>query len=171
MKCLRHILGITKLHKEKNQRIREKTGAFLVTVGTACLRYVFRGQSSATQMWKRQWSIYVRCKTHRLALSLFTLSYVDVFPRRSSRILRLTKFCVVMGLIFGVTKILISPHATACLTALLRDKRVCLAFRRRIKSHLPFAGIIRAHHILHISRISVKLRLFSKTQKIIMKYE
>ena len=27
MKSLRHLLGITKLDKEKNQRIREKTGA------------------------------------------------------------------------------------------------------------------------------------------------
>ena len=27
MKFLRHLLGITKLHKEKNQCIREKTGA------------------------------------------------------------------------------------------------------------------------------------------------
>ena len=27
MKFLRHLLGITKLDKEKNQRIREKTGA------------------------------------------------------------------------------------------------------------------------------------------------
>jgi hypothetical protein len=26
MKFLRHLLGITKLNKEKNQRIREKTG-------------------------------------------------------------------------------------------------------------------------------------------------
>jgi len=27
MKCFRHLLGITKLDKEKNQCIREKTGA------------------------------------------------------------------------------------------------------------------------------------------------
>ena len=27
MKCLRHLLGITKLDKEKNQRIKQKTGA------------------------------------------------------------------------------------------------------------------------------------------------
>ena len=27
MKCLRHLLGTTKLDKEKNQRIRKKTGA------------------------------------------------------------------------------------------------------------------------------------------------
>jgi len=28
MKFLRHLLGITKLDKEKNQRIRQKTGAY-----------------------------------------------------------------------------------------------------------------------------------------------
>ena len=30
MKCLRHLLGITKLDKEKNQCIREKTGAQII---------------------------------------------------------------------------------------------------------------------------------------------
>ena len=36
-----------------------------------------------------------------------------------------------------------------------------LTFRRRIKSRLPFAGII-----LHVFRIRIKLRLFRKSQKI-----
>ena len=43
-----------------------------------------------------------------------------------------------------------------------------LTFKRRIKSRLPLLG---AHHILHVSRIRVKLRLFSKPQKNIMKYK
>jgi len=31
MKCLRHLLGVTKLGKEKNQCIRQKTGAQNIT--------------------------------------------------------------------------------------------------------------------------------------------
>ena len=31
--------------------------------------------------------------------------------------------------------------------------------KRRVKSHLPSAGIIIAHHILHVSRIRVKMEL------------
>ena len=41
-----------------------------------------------------------------------------------------------------------------------------LTFRRRIKSRLPLLALLGAHHILHVLRIRVKLRLFRKSQKI-----
>ena len=46
-----------------------------------------------------------------------------------------------------------------------------LTFKLRIKSHLPFAGIIRSSPYSPRFQIRVKLRLFSKSQKYIMKYK
>ena len=44
-----------------------------------------------------------------------------------------------------------------------------LTFKRRIKSHL--LELLGAHRILHVFRIRVKLSLFSKSKKNIMKYK
>ena len=41
-----------------------------------------------------------------------------------------------------------------------------LTFKRRIKSVCHLQALLGAHHILHIFRIRVKLRLFSKSQEI-----
>ena len=41
-----------------------------------------------------------------------------------------------------------------------------LTFKRRIKSVCHLQALLGAHHILHVFRIGVKLRLFSKSQKI-----
>jgi hypothetical protein len=46
-----------------------------------------------------------------------------------------------------------------------------LAFKRRIKSVCHMQALLGAHQILHIFRIRVKLRLFSKSQKNVMKYK
>ena len=43
---------------------------------------------------------------------------------------------------------------------------VYLIFKCRIKSHLHLLALLGAHLILHVSRIRIKLRLFSKSQKI-----
>ena len=43
---------------------------------------------------------------------------------------------------------------------------VSLTFKRRIKSVCHLQALVVAHHILHVFRIRVKLRLFSKSQKI-----
>ena len=54
-------------------------------------------------------------------------------------------------------------------------KKLCcsspISFKRRIKSHLPFAGIIRSSPYSPHFRIMVKFRLFSKSQKNIMQYK
>ena len=43
-------------------------------------------------------------------------------------------------------------------------------FKPRIKSHLLFDGIIRAHHFLHVSRIRVKLLAFRRLMSYIYIY-
>ena len=40
-----------------------------------------------------------------------------------------------------------------------------LTFKRRIKYRLHMLALLGAHHILHVFRIRVKLRWFSKSQK------
>ena len=42
-------------------------------------------------------------------------------------------------------------------SSLLSEKYKDEPFKRRIKSHLPFLALLGAHHILHISRIMVKI--------------
>jgi hypothetical protein len=64
-------------------------------------------------------------------------------------------------------KAVIVGHSTAPVAALSQ-----LTFKRRIKSRLPFAGIIRSSpYSTRFFRTGVKLRLFSKPKKNIMKYK
>ena len=50
-------------------------------------------------------------------------------------------------------------------------RRVTLTFKRRIKSHLPFADIIRSSPYSPRFQDRVKLRLLNKSEKNIMKYK
>ena len=57
------------------------------------------------------------------------------------------------------------PSAT--LPQMYHPTKSCLTFRRRIKSRLPFSGIIRRlPYSTRVFRIRVKLRLLRKSQKI-----
>jgi len=68
MKFLRHLLGITKLDKEKNQRIREKTGADNTVKEINSTRKsgynTYRGWTQ-TGYLNKPYNINQKTKTHR----------------------------------------------------------------------------------------------------------